>query len=135
MQVGQLQLQISSFRFERHLRDHVVLQCLDAAKRVDMLGNITKPRTLSTKTCRDKDYCAASFCGLRLVALTFPSMIECLKHNSGKAFEDLVCTTLTTIPSMSGCRRVDHRALTIMGYQIFAEGIQPHWYTNDSAKP
>ena len=33
MQVGQLQLQISSFACERALRDLVVLQWLDAAKR------------------------------------------------------------------------------------------------------
>ena len=51
MQVGQLQLQISSLTFERAFRDLVVVQYLDAAKRG---GNITKPRTLSTITCRDK---------------------------------------------------------------------------------
>ena len=33
MQVGQLQLQISSVEFERHLGDLVVLRCLDATKR------------------------------------------------------------------------------------------------------
>ena len=39
MQVGQLQLRVSSFLFERAMRDLVVLQCLDAALHGGMLVN------------------------------------------------------------------------------------------------
>ena len=52
-------------------------------------------------------------------------MIDCLEQNPGKAFEDLVCTTKITLPSMSGCNRVDHRALTIMGYKSSQKAHSP----------
>ena len=61
MQLGQLQLQISSFPFKRALRDLLVLQCFDTLKRGAILVDNIKPRTLSISTCSDKNLCAASF--------------------------------------------------------------------------
>ena len=46
--------------YERALRDLVVLHCFDALKRGGILFIGTKPRTLSTITCRDKIYSRAA---------------------------------------------------------------------------
>ena len=56
MQLGKLQLQVSSVPYERLLRDLLVLQCFDALKRGGILLTDSKPRTLATITRRDRNF-------------------------------------------------------------------------------